>query len=465
MLQLYNTLGRCKAPLQSLRAGRVGLYVCGVTVYDYCHLGHARVLVVFDLVVRCLRALGWQVHYVRNITDIDDKILQRAAETGEPHEALTERFINAMREDERALMLLAPEQEPRATAHIPQMIAMIETLLQKGHAYRSENGDVYYAVQSFADYGKLSGRRPEELLVGARVEPGEQKKDPRDFALWKAASTDEVGWDAPWGRGRPGWHIECSAMSTHCLGDSFDIHGGGPDLLFPHHENEIAQAEAATGKPFAGTWMHVGAVQLQERKMSKSEGNFLTVRELLQHWPAEVLRYFLLASHYRSPIEYTGEQLAAARNALNRFYQALQKAADVEAAEPDREEPHTRNFFAAIEDDFNVPEALAAMFAVARELNRCEDPGEVRRLAGILRGLGNVLGLLQQAPESFLQAGGTGDAGADEEEEQAIEDLIEERGRARQAGDWAEADRIRKNLEKRGILLEDRDGKTTWRRA
>jgi len=460
-LKIYNTLTRSKETFQPIEPGKVRMYVCGMTVYDYCHLGHARAMVVFDVVVRYLRDRGYDVTYVRNVTDIDDKIIQRAAERGEPFEALTERFIAALHEDSEALGILPPDLEPRATGHIPGIIAMIERLIAKGHAYAAGNGDVYYDVSSFADYGKLSGKQVEDLRAGARVEVGESKADPLDFALWKAAKPGEPSWPSPWGEGRPGWHIECSAMSTETLGDHFDIHGGGQDLQFPHHENEIAQSEGATGHPYVNVWMHNGFVRVNEEKMSKSLGNFFTIREILEKYRAEEIRYFILTSHYRSPLNYSTEQLDLARAALTRFYTALRGIeADTSGGET---EFHTR-FATAMDDDFNTPEALSVLFDVVREINRCRDeaPVEAARLAAVLVHLGGVLGILQQQPEEYLK--GAAGAGEGELDAAAIEALINQRYAARQSKNWAEADRIRDELAAQRVVLEDGPQGTTWRR-
>jgi cysteinyl-tRNA synthetase len=465
MIHLYNSLTRQKEELRPIIPGHVRMYVCGMTVYDYCHLGHARVMVVFDALVRYLRSLGVEVTYVRNITDIDDKIINRANEKGEPFQALTERFIRAMHEDSAALGVIAPDEEPRATEHLGEIIAMIERLIAAGHAYAAANGDVYYDVSSFPGYGRLSGKRVEDLRAGARVEVGEAKDDPLDFALWKAAKPGEPAWDSPWGPGRPGWHIECSAMSTSCLGNHFDLHGGGMDLMFPHHENEIAQSEGATGEPFVNHWMHNGFVRVDEEKMSKSLGNFFTVREVLARYPAEAVRYFMLTSQYRSPLNYTEQQLDMARAALARLYTALRGLPESAGAEPDPE--YLARFRAAMDDDLNTPEALAVLFEVARDLNRAREEGSDRvgPLAATLRGLGAVMGLLDHDPEAFLQ-GEVGTAGAGEGPAAAeVEALIAERIEARRRKDWARADAIRADLAERGILLEDGAGGTTWRRA
>ena len=460
MLQIHNSLTRHKADFVPLEPGKVRLYVCGMTVYDLCHLGHARVMVVFDVVYRYLRHLGYEVTYVRNITDIDDKIINRANERGEAFADLTARFIQAMHEDAAALGVLPPTAEPRATAHIAEILAMIQVLITKGHAYAADNGDVYYAVASFPGYGRLSGKDPAELRAGSRVEPDEAKRDPLDFALWKAAKAGEPAWASPWGPGRPGWHIECSAMSTCCLGNHFDIHGGGADLQFPHHENEIAQSEGATGEPFVNVWMHNGFVRINEEKMSKSLGNFFTVREILARYRPEEVRYFILTSQYRSPLNYDEEHLEQARGALTRFYTALR---GLPGAPPAGGEVLRARFTAAMDDDFNTPEALAALFDLAREINRArsEDPALAAGLAGQLRTLGAVLGLLQDDPEAYLRGGPTAGGLSDAD----IEDLIRRRAEARQARAWAEADRLRDEIQAAGILLEDGPGGTSWRRG
>jgi cysteinyl-tRNA synthetase len=464
MLQLYNSLTRRKEPLRPIVPGRVGMYVCGMTVYDYCHLGHARVMVVFDTLARYLRSLGLEVTYVRNITDIDDKIINRAHERGEPFLALTDRFIRAMHEDTEALGIAPPDVEPRATEHIAEIIAMIEGLIARGHAYVAANGDVYYDVSSFPGYGRLSGKRVEDLRAGARVEVDEAKDDPLDFALWKAAKPGEPAWESPWGPGRPGWHIECSAMSTACLGSHFDIHGGGADLMFPHHENEIAQSEGATGEPFVNLWMHNGFVRVDEEKMSKSLGNFFTVREILARYPAEAVRYFMLTSQYRSPLSYTEQQLDMARAALARLYTALRGLPEGPGWAVDPE--YLERFRAAMDDDLNTPEALAVLFDLARELNRAREQGDPRAalLGASLRELGGALGLLQQDPEAFLRAqpGVAGQSGG--LSAKAIEAMIAERAAARSRRDWARADAIRQELAGQGVALEDGAGGTSWRR-
>ena len=460
MLQIYNTLTRSKEVFTPVTPGKVGLYVCGMTVYDYCHVGHARVLVVFDIVVRYLRHQGFHVTYVRNITDIDDKIIARANENGEPMAQLTGRFIDAMHEDAAALGVLPPDEEPRATASMDAIIHMIQRLLDKGFAYRADNGDVYYRVRRFAAYGRLSGKNPDDLRAGERVEVDEAKEDPLDFVLWKRAKSGEPSWDAPWGAGRPGWHIECSAMSTCCLGPHFDIHGGGMDLMFPHHENEIAQSEAATGQhPFVNVWMHNGFVQIDEEKMSKSLGNFFTVREVLKTYDPEVMRYFILASHYRSPLNYSEVNLEHARASLDRFYTALRGLA-LTGGEG-MEAGYVKRFNGAMDDDFNTPEAVAVLFDLARHINQAKAEGETgvaQRLGATLKRLGGVLGILQRDADDYFKGDG-GDAS-----DEAIEALIARRSEARGNKDWAESDRIRDELEQMGIILEDGPAGTTWRR-
>lgn len=458
-IKLYNTMTRRKQPLVPLEPGKVRMYVCGMTVYDYCHLGHARVMVAFDVVTRYLRWRGLDVIYVRNITDIDDKILRRAEENGESITALTERMIAAMHEDEARLGVLRPDHEPRATGHVAEIISMIDTLIDKGYAYPAANGDVYYRVRKFTDYGKLNNRNLDEMRAGARVDIDEHKEDPLDFVLWKAAKPGEASWNSPWGEGRPGWHIECSAMSKCCLGDTFDIHGGGPDLTFPHHENEIAQSEAANGKPFVNTWMHAGAVRVNQEKMSKSLGNFFTIREVLEVHDPEVVRYLLVASHYRSPINYAPESLAEARKSLERFYTALD---GVELAnEATVVDAHYQaRFTAAMDDDLNTPEALSVLFELARELNRAkqEDTAKAPGLAAELRRLGGVLGLFGQEPASFLKGVQAALPLAEEE----IEARIARRTAAKQARDFAAADAIRDELAALGIVLKDSREGTGW---
>jgi len=459
MLQIHNTLTRRKEPFKPIEPGKVRMYVCGMTVYDYCHIGHARVLVVFDLVARYLRARGYAVTYIRNITDIDDKIIKRARDNGESMEAFTGRFIDYMHEDADALGVQRPDQEPRATHHIGDILAMTATLVERGFAYAAPNGDVYYRVRKFPAYGQLSGKSLDDLQVGARVEADESKEDPLDFVLWKAAKPGEPSWDSPWGKGRPGWHIECSAMSICCLGNHFDIHGGGLDLQFPHHENEIAQSEGATGERFVNLWMHNGFVRVNEEKMSKSLGNFFTIRDVLKRYDAEVVRYFLLSSHYRSPLNYSDESLEQAKSALTRLYTALKDLP--EAPAPAGTSYQTR-FDVAMDDDFNTAVAVSVLFDLAHDIHkaRAGDVSQAAGLGAILRQLAAILGLLGRAPEAFLQAGSVGGISNGE-----VESLLAQRLAARAAKDWAESDRIRDELKAKGVVLEDSKGGTTWRRA
>lgn len=459
MLQIYNSLTRKKSVFEALIPGQIRMYVCGMTVYDYCHLGHARVMLVFDMVTRYLRYSGYEVNYVRNITDIDDKIIQRASENGESISELTSRFIQAMHEDAEVLGVERPDHEPRATGHIDDIVKMIETLIERGHAYVAANNDVYYDITSFKDYGQLSGKHLDELRAGARVEVQEAKQDPLDFVLWKAAKPDEPSWNSPWGPGRPGWHIECSAMSTHCLGDYFDIHGGGMDLQFPHHENEIAQSVGATGQPFVKTWMHNGFVRVDDEKMSKSIGNFFTVREVLQRYRPEIVRFFILASHYRSALNYSEENLEHAKASLTRLYTALRNCNATDGNVIDESVEHFR---AAMDDDFNTPEALAVLFDLANRINRTSGSDQAD-LAATLKHLGGVLGLCQSEPNEFLQGMPMqADDGLDNE---AIEALIKERTEARKRKDFAESDRIRDELAAQGVMLEDTARGTIWRRG
>ncbi len=476
MLKVYNDLTKSKEEFVPLVPGKASMYVCGMTVYDLCHLGHARVMVVFDVIYRYLQAAGYSVTYVRNITDIDDKIIKRAAENSEDFASLTERFIDAMHEDEAALGVLRPTLEPRATAHISEIISMVARLIEQGHAYVGSNGDVYYSVSSFDGYGKLSGKTIEDLRAGERVEIQQEKSDPLDFVLWKAAKPGEPAWESPWGDGRPGWHIECSAMSTCCLGDTFDIHGGGADLTFPHHENEIAQSEGATGKKFVNYWLHNGFVRINEEKMSKSLGNFFTVRDILKLYRAEEVRYFILTSQYRSPLNYDAEHLDNARSALTRFYTALRGLPEVTSAGAER---YRECFNAAMDDDFNTPEALAAMFDLTREINRTRNQDEVAAaaLAAELKSMGSVLGILQSDPETYLKGSvvtasanfvGTASVTATATvsySDARIEELILERVQAKKEKNWDEADRIRDQLQAANILLEDGPDGTSWRRG
>ncbi|TSE31012.1 Cysteine--tRNA ligase [Tepidimonas thermarum] len=456
-LRIHNSLTRRLDPLEPLEPGHVRMYVCGMTVYDLCHLGHARSMVAFDVVQRWLKASGYRVTYVRNITDIDDKIIARALKNGETIRHLTDRMIEALHADADALGIERPTFEPRATEFVPQMLNLIGRLEAKGLAYRSDQGDVNYAVRAFPGYGKLSGKSLDELRAGERVAVGDGKRDPLDFVLWKAAKPDEpheAKWDSPYGLGRPGWHIECSAMSCEMLGESFDIHGGGADLQFPHHENEIAQSEGATGKPLARIWMHNGFVRVDNEKMSKSLGNFFTIREVLQKFDAETVRFFIVRAHYRSPLNYSDQHLEDARAALKRLYTALSAVPPVDSGAIDWRDPWAARFKAAMDEDFGTPEAVAVLFELAAEVNRSRDA----RLSGLLRALGGTLGLLQQPPAVFLRAG----AGLDEA---AIEARIAERAAAKAARDFATADRIRAELAAQGIVLKDGPGGTTWERA
>ncbi len=473
MLKIHNSLTGQKEEFKPLRAGEVRMYVCGMTNYDYIHVGHARMLTVFDLVQRYLRSLNYRVTYVRNVTDIDDKIIERAAANGEDWAGLARRFTTAMHEDCATLGLQPPDHEPRATEYIDAIIAMIGVLIDKGFAYAAADGDVLYAVRKFPDYGRLSGKNIDDLRAGSRVQIDHSKKDPLDFVLWKHAKPGEPWWPSPWGAGRPGWHIECSAMSTSLLGNYFDLHGGGEDLKFPHHENEIAQSCAACDSPFVRLWMHNGFVRVNEEKMSKSLGNFFTVREVLKTLrDPEVLRFFLLSSHYRGPINYSAAQLAQADETLLGLYRSLKdssgSAASPGAAPPRAASPEAMaRFHEAMDDDFNTPEALAVMQGVAREVNQAKsakDEAKAAAAAATLKAMGAILGVLQQNPETYLKRG-VGQplavmADAD------IESLLEARRSARKAKDFAESDRIRDHLAEGGILLEDRPGGVTeWRRA
>ncbi len=457
MLQIYNTLTKQKSAFTPLKAGEISMYVCGMTVYDYCHIGHARVMVSFDVITRFLRSQGWKVNYVRNITDVDDKILQRAKQNDESMQQLTERMIAAMHEDEKRLWVLPPDQEPRATGHIQGIIDITQILIDKGYAYAASNGDVYYRVAKFEGYGKLTNKNIDELRAGARVAINDVKENPIDFVLWKAAKEGEVSWKSPWGNGRPGWHIECSAMSKHCLGDNFDIHGGGPDLPFPHHENEIAQSEAANGCAFANLWMHAGAVRVNSEKMSKSLGNFFTIRDVLKQYNPEVVRLFLASVHYRSYIDYSEASLKEAKVKLERFYQALRDVTP-QAAELDNK--YQSQFAQAMNDDFNTPKAIAVLFELVNELNTAnrQKLATAPALAAQLLSLADSIGLLQQDPTEFLQ----GEAKEGEISPQQIEALIEERKVARSNKDFAESDRIRDALLQAGVVLKDTREGTSW---
>jgi cysteinyl-tRNA synthetase len=464
MLKIYNSLAREKQEFIPIVAGKVSMYVCGMTVYDYCHLGHGRVMVVFDMVNRWLRASGFDVTYVRNITDIDDKIIKRAHENNESITALTARYITAMDEDSARLGVMRPDIEPRATTHIEDMVHMISTLIDKGHAYPADNGDVFYSVSSFANYGKLSGKSLEDLRAGERVEVDTHKRDPMDFVLWKAAKPDEPSWDSPWGKGRPGWHIECSVMGECHLGKHFDIHGGGQDLQFPHHENEIAQSEAAHDCKFVNYWIHNGFVRIDDEKMSKSLGNFFTIREVLKKYDAEVVRFFILRAHYRSPLNYSDHHLDDAKQALSRLYTALRGLSVIDSdSSIDWQQPVAARFKAAMDDDFNTPEAVAVLFELANEVNKTRSPES----AALLKKLAGLLGLLQREAETFLQSDVTIQlTGVSAKfEVGSIQVLIDERTVAKQAKNYAEADRIRKQLLDNGIILEDSAQGTTWRRA
>jgi len=458
-LQIYNTLTRQKETFKPLVEGKVGMYVCGMTVYDFCHLGHARAFLAFDLIVRYMRHIGLEVNYIRNVTDIDDKIIKRANENGEPFLDLVDRFANAMNEDFDQLGIGRPTHEPRATAHIDDIIKLVNTLIDKGFAYAVPNGDVYYRVRKFEGYGKLSGKVLDDLEAGSRVDVDTDKEDPLDFVLWKAAKPDEPHWESPWGIGRPGWHIECSAMSTCCLGETFDIHGGGPDLKFPHHENEIAQSEAATGKTYANTWIHAGALRLGEEKMSKSLGNFFTIRDILEKYDGEVVRFFLISSHYRSHVSYMDNSLDDAHGKLARFYNALSSVENggVVLDVKDLDNDYSARFHTAMDDDFNTPEAIAALFDLVREVNKTTGEEQLA-LAGQLKYLGGVLGCLQADPQTFLQAG-AGDEAA------WIEEMIAKRIAAKKAKDFATADAVRDELVAKGIVLKDGPEGTVWTKS
>ena len=461
MLTIYNSLTSRKEPFVPIVPGQVRMYVCGMTVYDYIHIGHARVLVVFDVVYRFLKHLGYEVNYVRNITDIDDKIINRANENDEDFKILTQRFIDAMHEDAEALGVLKPDHEPRATDYIESIIAMIDGLLGNGSAYQAENGDVYFSVAGFAAYGQLSGKKIDELRAGERVEIDPGKRDPLDFVLWKSARPGEPQWPSPYGDGRPGWHIECSAMATQMLGNHFDIHGGGQDLQFPHHENEIAQSESCTGEKFVNCWMHNGFVRINQEKMSKSLGNFFTVREVLQEYKAEEIRYFLVGNHYRSQLNYSEDQLINARSGLQRLYGAL---LDTKTAELPQGTKYQERFEQALCDDFNTANAMAVLFDLVRDINRekTDNPENANSLASLLKYLAGIVGLLQIDAEAYLKSRVGGNSGLSDE---AIETMIGQRLDARKNKDWEEADRIRDELAEAGISIEDGTGGTRWRRS
>lgn len=460
MLKIYNSLSRQKEIFQPMTAGHVKMYVCGMTVYDYCHLGHARVMVVFDMIQRWFKASDYVIEYVRNITDIDDKIIKRAAENNESIQSLTQRFIDAMHEDADALGVERPTHEPRATAHIQGMIQLIETLITKGKAYPAVNGDVYYAVRQFPDYGKLSGKSLDDLRAGERVEVDPYKKDPLDFVLWKASKAGEPSWESPWGAGRPGWHIECSVMSECHLGAHFDIHGGGQDLQFPHHENEIAQSEGAHGHAYVNYWIHNGFVRVDNEKMSKSLGNFFTIREILEKYDPEVIRFFILRAHYRSPLNYSDTHIDDAKQSLTRLYTVLKRLENQEEAFQiyliDWNNPFAARFQAAMNDDFNTHEAITILFELASEINK----NQSIELTYLLKKLANLLGLLQRDALDFLQ-----NKAFVQLDEKAIQAQIEARQAARKAKDFAEADRIRQALLTEGISLEDTPQGTIWRQV
>ncbi|BEU03823.1 cysteine--tRNA ligase [Agarivorans sp. OAG1] len=459
MLQIYNTLTRKKQAFKPLVEGKVGMYVCGVTIYDYCHIGHARTFVAFDTVARYLRWSGYELNFVRNITDVDDKIIKRAAENGESCDALTERFTKAMHADFDALNMLRPDIEPRVTTHMPEIIEVIEKLIANGHAYVADSGDVLFEVSTFADYGKLSLQNLEMLQAGARVEVEEDKRNPLDFVLWKSAKPGEPMWDSPWGKGRPGWHIECSAMNMKHLGDVFDIHGGGSDLAFPHHENEIAQSCCAHKTNYVNYWMHSGMVQVNKEKMSKSLGNFFTIKDVLEVYDPETVRYFLLSGHYRSQLNYSEDNLKQSRSALERLYTAL-RGIELVAVDEQVAAAYREPFKAAMDDDFNTPEALPVLFELAKEINRVKDSNAMLagQYASLLLELSAVLGILTQDVETFLQ-------GEHDSEVAEIEALIAARNQARADKDWAAADIARNRLTEMGIVLEDGAAGTTWRKA
>jgi len=461
MLQIFNTLSKTKEPFHPINSEHIGIYVCGMTVYDFCHMGHARVLVMFDIITRHLRRQFPKVTYVRNITDIDDKIIKRAIDNGESIDQLTNRFIDAMHEDEKALGILPPDVEPRATESMNEIFYMIETLVEKGIAYQGKGGDVYYSVRKFPNYGKLSGKNLDDLEAGARVDVEDDKDDPLDFVLWKMAKPEEPSWESPWGDGRPGWHIECSAMSSNHLGNHFDIHGGGMDLSFPHHENEIAQSEGAHDCKFVNTWMHVGFVNVNEEKMSKSLGNFFTIREVLESYDGETLRYFILSSHYRSPLNFSDANLDNAKNAITKLYTSLRglKSSTASTDEISQRLDYEQRFDAALDDDFNTPIAISILFDISKQINleKEKDVDFASALSGLLVRLGGYLGILQNSAEDFLKQGVQL---SDEEIDQKIKD----RNLARSEKDFVLSDQIRDELEAHGIILEDSAEGTSWRR-
>jgi len=463
MLKIYDTLTQTKREFKPIDAGKVRMYVCGITIYDYSHIGHARTFVSFDVITRYLRFLGYDLTYVRNITDIDDKIIARANESAEDFKAVTARFEKIMHEDFAALGMAPPDIEPKATDSIAEIIEIIEQLMENGFAYQGTDGDVYYNVPKFQDYGKLSKQNLDALQAGERVGVATDKNNSMDFVLWKMAKPGEPSWGSPWGEGRPGWHIECSAMSKKCLGEHFDIHGGGSDLQFPHHENEIAQSEAANGCTFANTWIHTGMVQVDKVKMSKSLNNFFTIRDVLKKYRAETIRYFMLSSQYRSQLSYGEDNLESANSALERLYLSLRDIDLTDLPSSDKANPFVEKFTEAMNDDFNTPEAVAVLFEIAKELNRSKKASteQAPLLAAILIELGSVLGILQQNPEEYL----TSSVGEDAQDDALIEQLILDRNKAREDKDWAKADEIRDQFNQMGIVLEDKDGKTSWRRS
>jgi len=463
MLQIYNNLTRQKEVFKPLQPGKVSMYVCGVTVYDYCHIGHGRTFIGFDVITRYLRYRGYDLTFIRNITDIDDKIIQRANQLKQPFTEVTTKFIDAMHQDFDALGMARPDSEPRATDHISEIIVMIEALIAKGFAYAAENGDVYYDVSKFSDYGKLSGQDVEQLRSGSRIAVLEDKHDSVDFALWKSSKENEPSWPSPWGDGRPGWHIECSAMSTCCLGNNFDIHGGGSDLKFPHHENEIAQAEAATSEHYANLWMHTGMLQIDKEKMSKSLDNFFTIRDVLQKFDPETIRFFMINSHYRSLLNYSPEGLEKAHAGLERIYTALRELNIVSAKDSawdTQQQQFIQRFNDAMDDDFNTPEAVAVLFDLVREINRLKSENKIKAESWgrLLTHLGGALGMFTQSPEAFLK-------GRSSSADGQIEALIVARNIARENKDWAKSDEIREQLTAMGIVLEDKAGVTQWRRS